>query len=1589
VLLVLILAASLLIQSSSVQNWLVTKVANTISKDLGTPVSIKHVDFSLFNKMSLEGTYIEDKNKDTLLYAGKINVQITDWFFTKDKAVLEDVALEDATIFLHRKDSIWNYQHIINFFSSPSSGKNKKGIELAVKKLSLTNIHLLQKDEWRGENLALHLRSLSLDANEINFNKKLADIKNIAIKEPVFSIYNYPGLRPKRIFIKDSATTYTGLRWNPADWKVLAESITIENGAFKNDKKTDRPAFYYFDGLHILFSNINSEFKNVSLNKDTLTGNMLMTAKERSGFNISSFTSSVKMQPEAMEFSQLEVRTPRSRLKNYFAMHYDSFDDMSDFIEKVRMKGVFKEAVLHSDDIAYFAPELESWKRNIELTGTINGTVDNLTGKSVIIEAGKSTLLNGDISIKGLPDIDKTYIDFHSNDFRTTYADAVALLPILKTVTEPRLDKLQYLRFKGNYTGFIKNFVAFGTVETALGKIVTDVNMKFSETAPTLYTGKLTTNNFKLGEFLNESQLGNISFNGTVKGSGLSLKNLNANLDGHVANIEYNNYNYRDITVRGNLSERLFNGNLVANDPNLGVQLDGLVDFSKKEPRFNFLSKVDRANLKRLNLYSEDIDMAGNFRFNFTGSTIDNFLGTAKVYDASVFKNGRRISFDSLSIESKKTGNNKSIVVVSNEFDAAIAGEFSIKDLPDAFQTYLNRYYPSYINPSKKKLGNENFSFVITTKKVDEYLDIFNKDIKGFNNTNLSGRINTKENLFDLDTEVPQFSYKNTVFYNVNLKGRGNLDSLLLSGNIGDVFVNDSLHFPGTKINIQSANDVSKVLISTSANQTLNSANISGTLTTMQNGFSVVFNPSTFEVNGKTWTIDKDGELMLSKSIVTSDGLKIYNGDQQITISSGPSSNGNTNDLAVDFKKINIGDFAPFFLKSNRLEGLISGRVDVIDPFGKMTIDATADAEQFRLDDDSIGKVQLNTSYSKASGKVTIGALSENEEYNFDLNGFINTADSTGTGIDITAHPKKLNINFLEKYLSGIFSGVQGYAAGDFRLVGKANNLKYLGNLTLTDGSLMVDYTKCRYRIPKAIIKMEEDGIDFGSFTLKDDLNNTGELLYGKLYHSNFKDMAFDFRLKTNQLLLLNTTARDNKQFYGRAIGRANFSFTGPQEAMEMEIEAEATDSSEISLPIGASSQVKGEPSYLSWKVYGKEMQQGGKNKISSNLNVIMDMTANKLAKINVILDEVAGDKISAIGHGKIRLTSTKDDLQMNGRFDVDKGEYTFTFQSFLRTFVLQNNVTNYISWNKDPYDADIKISAVYNVERVRFSNLGIPSAQITSPLVRNYQDKLLVIANLSEKLQNPTIKFDIKLPENTAIANDLNAAAIMDMIKRDENELNKQVSLLVVFNNFGPLSTTRNTSSQSYNVVKEAFEGIVVNSISGIISSELTKQFSNFFQNVFKDPTIRVNVNASVYSSSNLNDITTNAGNSQQFLDRSNVNFSFSKNYFDERLTFIVGSALDFGFSGNSNNTNAKNFQFLPDVTAQWRLTPDGKFLMNFFYRENASYLGTSVGKQSRSGASISYRKEFDSWKDLFKKKPKKQPLPQPPTPASVTFKK
>jgi len=62
---VLVLVLWVLLQTTFFQNFIVGRVTHKLSKDLNTQVSIRHVDFDLFDKMLLKGTLVLDHNHDT------------------------------------------------------------------------------------------------------------------------------------------------------------------------------------------------------------------------------------------------------------------------------------------------------------------------------------------------------------------------------------------------------------------------------------------------------------------------------------------------------------------------------------------------------------------------------------------------------------------------------------------------------------------------------------------------------------------------------------------------------------------------------------------------------------------------------------------------------------------------------------------------------------------------------------------------------------------------------------------------------------------------------------------------------------------------------------------------------------------------------------------------------------------------------------------------------------------------------------------------------------------------------------------------------------------------------------------------------------------------------------------------------------------------------------------------------------------------------------------------------------------------------------------------------------------------------------
>lgn len=1548
----------ILVQTSFFQNFLIQQVTKRLSKDLNTTVSVKHIDVQLFNKMLLEGTLVLDHNKDTLLYAGAVKVNITDWFFFRDDIMLNYVGLDDAILYLNRKDSVWNYQFLLDYFASPSRNDTSGRVNLDLREAHFNRVKIWQQDEWEGQNMLVSLQEMNLQANEFNIQRKLIQIEKLLLVKPQFSQYDYTGYKPADTTHTASEPEHTspsGLRWNSDDWQILVKKITIKDGGLALVEDEAPPSVpFTFDDSRIILSEMNGEITNASFIKDTLSAHVKLSTKDRGGFVIKKLETDYKFTPTIMEFANLDLITSKSHLKDYYAMHYDSFEeDMSEFISNVVLEGNFSESTLNSDDLAYFAPDAKSWNSVFKLSGKTKGTVDNLHVKELKINEGTQNYLEGSVNLRGLPDIDNTLMDIDAAPLSTHMSVLFKLIPDLKKVTNPKLSTLGRIHFTGNFTGFIRDFVTFGELKSDIGNLSADLQLKIPAKGEATYRGKLTTRQFNLGKFIDNSDLGNISFDGTVDGHGFSENDIFIKIDGTIHQLNFRNYPYSNIIAHGEIDRKLFTGSASIHDPNVVIDtLYGSINFSKSEPSFALETNIDYLNFKGLGISKDTLSLQGKMVLDFTGSNIDNFLGSAKLFDAELVDNGQRLSFDSLIIQSAIEGEQKVLTLQSNELDARIQGNFSILDLPNSFQLFLNKYYPSYIQKPSTIPANQDFTFFVETRNVSDYLNLFDDRLVGLDYSTVSGNINVEEKQLNLIADVPLFKLKKISFNDIHLVGIGTEDSLLITTDVKDVVINDSLHSPDSKLLISAANDVSEIHITASANQTLSAADISARVETSKDGVKLIFRPSTFTLNNKIWNIADAGEIEVHQKMIMAHQIRIAQNGQEITLSTTPSEIGTSNDVIVQLNHIIIEDFAPLFLTSPYLRGEVMGYVRINDPFGKPNIQFNNRIDGFFFENDSIGVVNMAGSYHLNSDVWNVLATSSNEDYRFTGELNYNPLDSISP-IHGQLTASNTNIHILEEYMVDIVNDVSGKATGTIHFSGTADHPKIIGDLRLDSATMTVSYTQCKYRLDNgSIISFKDDVIDFGNITIRDTLNRTATLS-GKIYHQFFDHFYFNnLNLQTDvaangqsKFLLLNTTRRDNNQFYGNLTGRADLSINGPVTDMNIRISGEPTDSSHIYLPVGDVVET-GQLDYIEFIKFGKEMKADLKVRENTNIKVDISLNANPLAKIDVILDETTGDVIKAQGSGKLQISvGTKDPLSIRGRFDIQQGQYTFNFQTFLRTpFNLQQG---YIEWQGDPYLANMNIDAIYTAENVMLSS--IP----TSRGVSNTRGDVDILFKLRGTLKNPQPFFEFQFPFDNPLKSDPIANEYLKTrYQSDNNQLINQVASLLLFNTFmnndqGLLSS----SNTGYLVTK---------SVGDLLSTTLSNSLNSWVQQLLNTRGINV------YANINTSDFNFQKGGTPKEIQNLG-NFGIKTSFLNNKLLVTVGGMVDYRKEQNVSNSNS-NFLLTPDVSFEYLITPDGRLRVIGFNRsDNDAGDIAGVTRRNRTGIQLSYRKSFNSFQEFF----------------------
>ena len=1538
----LILLLYLFIQIPWVQNKLVQKVTNSLSSTLGTEVKVGKVSFTLFNSVDLQKILIRDQQKDTLLYTHSLKLRISDLFFSSGNPIIKYIGLEGTKIYLHRKSEKWNYQFLLDYLNK---GKQQKNSGIDLKKIEIAQVNFIQDDEWIGQ--LMHLQSANIIANLGAFNDSLIQIEQLVANKPFYTIQNKKGIRNTNPKTKASISKIGELYFNNPNKVILAKQIKITQGKLWIENDFEKPT-PHFDGYHIRLSEINAQINNASFIKDTIRANVQLSTKERSGLQIQQLKTQFKMTPTIMELNKLFIRTNKSILGPYYAMEYkDLVNDFNDYIDKVTMKAHFINAQVATDDIAFFAPEIKNIHQKVNTSFKFKGTVADFKTEGLSAQYNNS-FVRGNFSMKGIPDMRNTQINFNNVFAKTNYLDLLQWIPSLSLIKDLQVNQLGNLLFQGNFEGTLYDFNAKANIQSALGKAETAIRIQFPLNLEPIYEGKLTTQHFNIGKLLAINELGWVNFNGKIAGSSFSLDKVKTNIEGAIDSIEYKKYIYTHINTNGTLQKKAFDGAFKIKDPNINLISNVQIDFKNELPSFNAVGDLINANFKELYFTNNPIQLTGVIDVNFKGNNIDNFEGAAKLFNGQLKGAVSTINFDSLTLSSVIVNGNKKINIASDDVQANIQGKFDLVHLPASVQYFVRSYLPTYIPAPSINPTNQQFDFSVKTNYFEPYIRIFNPSFSGFNNIQIAGSLNTINKTILAKGNIPYAQWNAYSIRKGMIDAKGSKDSLFLQINATTANLTDSFSFLQPVIKIATSNDVSKVSIDASSKSALELIHLNGIINTYSDGLAIKWTPSYFVLNQKKWDIENGGLLSIRKNNTYAKNFKLSQGLQELVVNSGS----NNNSLQIGIKNVILGDLTKVFFSYPSLEGLTNGTVQLNNIYDKFQLSSQLAIDQFSFNNELIGLTNTSIGYIQSTGMVPFEIKAPNIGYNLSAKGSYNIKDSLNP-LDATLFLNQSNFGLVEQFIGGVIHQLKGRASGQIHFGGRIENPYLLGAATLENASFIVDYTKVPYFIDKATILFNEEGIDFGNIQLKDRLNRPIQFK-GKILQQGFKHLVYDMEMSSPKTELLNMEAIDNPYFYGKAVGKATMTIKGPEENIKMDIKADVNDSSHIYLP-NTSSKETGKSEFIVFKKYGKTAIKSA-DIPSFNLVVDLDVTANNKTQIDLIFDDLTGDVIKAIGNGRLKMRMGNiEPLTIRGKYNIESGKYDFNFQSFIKKpFELIPEAGNYIEWTGDPLNADIHIDARYTAERVSLNEL-VGNANFSNA-VRTYRGNVFVIAALRNKLSSPDIKFSLAFPQGNPISSDNEFSQFISRLERDDNEILKQVSFLIVFNAFAPVSFNNNNTSNAYTATS-----IGINTISQLLAKEINKSITGFLTKVTGDKSLRFDVGSSVYNSGNLLDPTGGgiALNANK-IDRQRVNLKLGRSFLNDKIIVNFGGDLDFNIRNTTTIQNG-NFQWLPDLNIEFILTRNRKLRAIIFNRNSLDINGSNMGRRNRQGISISYRKDFE----------------------------
>ncbi|MEN9002451.1 MAG: hypothetical protein ABF242_09080, partial [Flavobacteriales bacterium] len=814
----------------------------------------------------------------------------------------------------------------------------------------------------KTERLSVLLSNINLNKNEIKINKitlKNADIQLIKREgERGFSFQ----------FILDYFSSENKEKNEGKDPYIIANKIELVNSRFRFKDYRAKSIYFGMDFTDLDASNINltfSDFKNKGSNIKMKIKHL--SSYEQSNFDLKNLTGNLEMDSNFVFIDSMEILTANSHLvTDYFRFDFDDpsyFED--DFEGKVKMTTRFRGSKLNFKDLGYFTSFFDGIDRTAEISGKFEGTVSDFKSKGLRIKLDRNTIFRGDLNMKGLPYSDRTTFFININKFTSNETELANLdVPPFNKKQKLELPKeikgIGEIDITGQLSGKFDDFAGKLLAITSQGTVETEARY-WEEGKTTHLDGKIIAENLNIGTFTDED-LGKLDANLQSKFAYNSNTGIALKTRGELPQFSYKGYNYKNIKVDGDFTEKSFKGNASIKDKNGAVDFLGFIDFETEIPKYDFKSKINKLNLSKLKLVNDSLEhvISADLRIKGTGIDLDNSNGNVIVTNLIYSQNDQTYTNKKIEINATQVDSTKEVKLNSDLADVTIKGQFLISELPTTFDIIGQKVVPAlYSKLDTFTLDNQHYDFTVFLKDYSPINTLFTPDFDIANNTKASGSFTSKNEQFNLEVVSDSIQFGSNKFVNVDANLNKPTDILKLSVDIKKALVGDDFSLDNVQISSLIKEDHIMPSIKWKSENGDSYGKIQGDgYWYSQNYFDLLILPSYFTYKDRNWKIKEDASLIVDSNSFNFNGIELFNNYQEAVSVVGIISSDPEDVLKVYIDNFNIENINSLIgNKTTNYVGNVNGSACINNVYKQIEIVSDIYIDSLTVNDELVGDI--------------------------------------------------------------------------------------------------------------------------------------------------------------------------------------------------------------------------------------------------------------------------------------------------------------------------------------------------------------------------------------------------------------------------------------------------------------------------------------------------------------------------------------------------------------------------------------------------------------------------------------------------------